>query len=290
MKHLQEPLSRLLVPLDFSRVTDPLLELAGKISLKYNTEVVLLHVIEEGIVDHIMAGYNISELVPNLEREALKKLKDYERRLSSKNVKVSVYPEVPVADPAAAIVSVAEEVGASEILIASKGWGWKRFLPWGSTSRLIVKTSTRPVIYVRATRSEDKVRLLYKDPDIFKNILYARKSSHPKEMLDYLIRLQKKTRGRVTVIRIPEGSETTESVSRELEPITNEISYAGIEVKRLVIRGNVAEEIVKAAEAIGSTAIYTGRTVSQSLSELILGSSLGKILGMTRVPIIIFPE
>ncbi len=288
--HIRGPLSRLLVPLDFSKVSEPLLDLTSQISLKYKSEVILFHAIEEGVVDHIMAGYNISELVPKLEEEALKKLKAFEKKLISKGVRTRIYPEVPVADPAAAIVSVAEEVNASEILMASKGWGWKRILPWGSTSRLVIKTSTRPVIYIRATKSRENVKLLYKDPDIFRNILYARKPFHPKELTDYLILLEKKTKGRITVIRVPEGSETNKTVSKELEPLMDEISFAGIDVNRLIIKGNVAEEIIKAAEAIGSTAIYTGRSVSQSLHELILGSSLGKILGMTKVPVIIFPE
>ena len=290
LSHSPEPLSRILVPVDFSKITEPLIELAASISARYESEIVLLHVIEEGVVEHIMAGYNISELLPSLEREASRKLGELEKRLVSKGARVQVYPEIPVADPATAIVSVADEVNASEILVASKGWGWKRLLPWGSTARLVIKTARRPVIYVRATKEEDKVRLLYKDEDLFKIILYARKPSHPQKMIEYLISLARKTRGRVVVIQIPEGEETPEGVSKNLEPILDEISYSGVNVERIVIRGNVVEEIVRAAETIGATSIFTGRSVSRSLQEMILGSTLGKLLGLTKVPIIVYPE
>ncbi len=290
MSSKPEVLSRVLVPVDFSKITDLLVDVATYISVKYGSEIILLHVIEEGVVEHIMAGYNISELLPSLEREASKKLGMLEEKLRAKGAKVRIYPETPVADPATAIVSIADEINASEILIASKGWGWKRILPWGSTARLVVKTSRRPVIYIRATKENDDVKLLFKDLDFFKTILYARKASHPQRLVDYLINLSKKTNGRIVVIRIPEGGETVERVSKELEPVMNEISYSGINVERIVIKGNVTEEIIKAAEAINSTSIFTGRSITRSLHELILGSTLGKLLGATQIPLIIFPE
>jgi nucleotide-binding universal stress UspA family protein len=290
LSHIPEPLSRVLVPTDFSEVTDPLMKIATYISKKYGSEIVLLHVIEEGLVEHIMAGYNVSELIPTLERESSKKLEALEERLKSEGARVRVYPEIPVADPAVAITSIAEEVNASEILIASKGWGWRRLLSWGSTSRLVVKMSRRPVIYVRASKEKDHVKLLYRDEDFFKNILYARKSSHPKELVEYLISLAKKTKGRVVVIRVPEGEETAENVSKELEPLTEKISYSGVNVERVIVKGNVTEEILRASEVLGATSIFTGRSISRSLHEIVLGSTLGKILSVTKVPIIIYPE
>jgi len=284
-----KPLSRVLVPVDFSSVTPGLLDLAGGVASKYSSQVILFHAIEEGIVEHVAAGYNVADLLPTLERAAREKLPKLAETLRSRGVDVTVFDDMPVADPAVAICNVAREVRASEVMIASKGWGWRRYLTVGSTGRLVVKMCQVPVVYLRATKEDGVVRLLHRGDELFKVILYAYKPGHPEAMVDYLFDLSRKTGAEVVVFYTPEDGESVDKARKEIEDLVSGLSYAGVKAERMILEGKPWNTIASAAEASGATVILMGRTVSKNLSEYILGSTLSRLMSTTRLPLLIYP-
>lgn len=280
-----EPLTRILVPVDFSPVTKPLVDLAASISSQYSSEIVLMHVIEESIVDHVSAGYNVTLLVENLVEESKRKLEELSTYALEKGAaRVSVYREIPIADPAPAIAGVASEIRASEVLVASKGWGLSRLFSLGSTGRLVVKLSPVPVIFVKAIKENDSVRLLLRDGKLFGTLLYAIKHDYTTPSLEYLMKLASLTKSRVTIVHIPE-SGTTEFLS----DIERRLSYSAIEVEVVEVRGRAHDAIIRYARAIGANAIYLERRVHQGPRSIFLGSVLDRVLNAAEVPVIVHP-
>ena len=282
------PLDRILVPLDFSQVTKPILEIASLIASRYGSEIVLMHAIEEHLVEHVAAGYNVSELISVLESKAREALEAYRRELAGRGLRVNVYTDIPVADPAVAIASAAEDVRATEILVASKGWGWRRLIPVGSTSRLLVKIANKPVIYFRASKRGNEVTLLAKEQDPFKLIAYAYRPGHPPEFTDYIISLAKRTSSSILVVSIAEDKSVDE-LSKELDSLLEEFSYAGVKAERVVLPGKAHHDLLRVSEGAGASLIALGRTVKREVHEFILGTTLGRLLSTTRLPLLIYP-
>lgn len=280
-----EPLTRILVPVDFSPVTKPLVDLAASISSQYSSEIVLMHVIEESIVDHVSAGYNVTLLVESLVEESKKKLEELSAYALEKGAaRVSVYQEIPIADPAPAIAGVASEVRASEILVASKGWGLSRLFSLGSTGRLVVKLSPVPVIFVKAMKENDAVKLLLRDGKLFGTLLYAIKHDYTMPSLEYLMKLASLTKSRVTIIHIPESGST-----EFLSDVERRLSYSAIEVEVVEVKGRAHDAILRYARAIGANAIYLERRVHQGPRSIFLGSVLDRVLNAAEVPVIVHP-
>jgi nucleotide-binding universal stress UspA family protein len=279
-----EPLSRVLVPVDFSPITEPIVDLAASISSRYGSEIVLLHVIEESLVEHVAGGYNVSLTVSQLAEEAKRKLGILKSRAEAGGARVRLYDDVPVADPAAAIAGIASEVRASEVLIANRGWGLRRLFSIGSTSRLVVKLSPVPVFFVRAIKKDDKVTLLLNDNNMFGTIVYGIVEKYSEEALEYIARLATKTRSRIVLIHVKENSD-----GAFLSDVEHRLSYTSVEIEKVEVRGRPHSAILAYAEAVGANSIYLERRVHEGVSGIFLGSTVDRILNSSRIPVIVHP-
>ena len=279
-----EPLSRILVPVDFSLVTEPLVDLAAEISSRYGPEIVLLHVIEESLVEHVASGYNVSLTVAGLAEESRRRLELLKSRAESSGARVRVYSDVPVADPAAAIAGVASEVRASEILLASKGWGLRRLFSLGSTSRLVVKLSPVPVFFIKAVKGDGKARLLLNGGTIFGTIVYGIVKDYSTAALEYIAKLASKTGSRLVLIHVKESDGAD-----FLGTVEHRLSYMNVEVEKVEVRGRPYSAILAYAEAVEANSIYLERRLHEGVKSLFLGSTIDRILNSSRLPVIVHP-
>ncbi len=279
-----DPLVRLLVPLDFSPVSEPLLRIAASISKQYSAELVLVHVIEDSIVEHVSAGYNVSLIVSELEREARKKLESFKSMAEELGARATVYDEIPVSDPAAAIAEIASEIRASEVVVASRGWGLKRLFSIGSTSKLLVKLSPVPVLFLRAYKQDDKAAIIVPEGGLFGTIAYAITGTYSEEALDYVTKLASKTKSKIILIHVREkgSGEFVDEVARKL-------SYRGVDVEKVVTTGRPHEAIISYAEAAGASLIFMERRVHEGIKSLFLGSTLDRVLNSSRIPVLVHP-
>ncbi len=279
-----DPLVRLLVPLDFSPVSEPLLQIAVSISKQYSAELVLVHVIEDSIIEHVSAGYNVSLIVSELELEARRKLESYKSMAEKLGARAAIYDEIPVSDPAAAIAEIASEVRASEVVVASRGWGLRRLFSIGSTSRLLVKLSPVPVLFLRAYKQDDKAAIIVPEGGLFSTIAYAITGTYSEEALDYVTKLASKTKSKIVLIHVRErdSGEFVDEVARKL-------SYRGVDVEKVVTTGRPHEAIVSYAEAAGASLIFAERRLHEGIKSLFLGSTLDRILNSSRIPVLVHP-
>ncbi|MEB3860256.1 MAG: universal stress protein [Desulfurococcales archaeon] len=277
--------TRTLLPLDFSPASDAILDVAAYLSVKYGTEIVLAHVIEETIIEHAASGYNVSGLLENVEEEARRRLEAYRDRLEESGARVSVHRDLPVADPAVAVSSIASEEGVSEILIVNKGWGWKRLIPFGSTAKLIIASSPKPVIRVRAVKLERRIILEWPSSP-FHSILLAVARDSDLAMADYVSSIAEKAGSEVIVLHVTEASVREPDI---IQGVLESLEERGVKARKMVIAGRPHARIIEVSEQLGVTSIAMGRSLKSRLVDVVFGSTLYRVVAEARVPVIVHP-
>ncbi|MCE5284025.1 MAG: universal stress protein [Deltaproteobacteria bacterium] len=146
-------LNKLLYPTDFSEIAEKCIDYIETMGEHCTEEVIILHVIDRreiNMVARAMSRY--STLVPvNVEKEMLAKTEEeiakVAQRLRVKGIAVKTRIEVGI--PFTEIVKVAEEEGASAIVIGSHGLSNIREMLLGSVSEKVIRKSPLPVLLVK---------------------------------------------------------------------------------------------------------------------------------------------
>jgi len=164
-------MKRILVPIDFSDVTPPVIDLARQLAKAFDAEIHLVHVKEitaaaaPGTLGYGIAG--MSELAPMAgipvpgfkpipqpipEDEGQKsKLTQWQRERADSGIKVTLYE--PTGVVAEEILNQADELNADLIVIGTHGHGAMYNLLVGSATKGVLKHTTRPVLLVPGPKS-----------------------------------------------------------------------------------------------------------------------------------------
>ena len=282
---MSEAFARTLLPLDFSPASEAVLDVAAYISVRFGSEIVLAHVIEESLIEHAASGYNVSGLLESIEEEARRKLETYRDRLEESGARVSIHREMPVADPAVAISSIASEEGVSEVLIVNKGWGWRRLVPFGSTAKLVIASSPKPVIVVKAVKVEKKIVLEWPEKP-FELILAALAPDSRREMIEYVASIGEKAGSEVILLHVGEEEPREPGIISQAHDILKE---RGVVAKKMIVAGKPHARIVEIAEQLGVSSIALGRSVRARLANIVFGSTLYRVVAEARIPVIVHP-
>jgi len=284
---IREPLTRILLPLDVSPVSIPLARVVGRIASKYDSEVLLFHAIDELAIEHVAGGYDPAKLIKSMEEAALKLLESVKRELEEVNVRVRIIENMPVADPASAIAHTAVEEDVSEIVVSSKGWGIRRLIPIGSTTHLLAKITTRPLIRFKVYHEDDEVKVASSE-DPFKTIIAGVDEKVTDDMLDYLAELVTKADSRLIVIHIEEEEKQGEKI---IGKAVGHLESRGIkDIDSMILTGRPARRLREAAKQLDATAVFVGSVTRRTtLREMLLGSTVGRLLHSLEEPLIIYP-
>lgn len=283
-------LEHLLVPVDFSDVTRELVNAAANIANYYGSRITLLHVIEESIVLHVAGGYDVTGLIKNLESKARKSLEEIRDAMERKGIEVKIYPEMPIGNPGVVIADVAVEIGASEILIATKGLGLSRIIPAGTTLKEAVKLTRVPIIRIKAFKENGQARVVAGMP-MFRKVLLGVDRNVSRDMVDYAFSLASKDEGKVVAVHViePPAVEPSYEIKNILKYCEKLSSEAGVELEAVIARGKPDKLLREILDQMGATSIIVGRTVERRISELILGSTLDRLIGIIDKPLIVYP-
>ena len=164
-------MKRILVPIDFSDVTPPVIDLARQLAKALGAEIHLIHVKEltaaaaPGTLGYSLAG--MPELAPMAgvpvpgfepmpetlpENEAqTSKLAKWQAEIAQDGIKVSLYE--PTGTVAEEILDQAHELNADLIVMGRHGHGAMYNLLVGSATKGVLKHSVRPVLLVPAPKS-----------------------------------------------------------------------------------------------------------------------------------------
>jgi nucleotide-binding universal stress UspA family protein len=164
-------MKRILVPIDFSDVTPPVIDLARHLAKAVDAEIHLVHVKEltaaaaPGTLGYGLAGMSelapmsgvpvsrfepIPQLIPE-DEDQKSKLLQWQKEIADSGIKVSLHE--PTGVVVEEILSEANEINADLIVMGTHGHGAMYNLLVGSTTEGVLKHSTRPVLLVPGSKS-----------------------------------------------------------------------------------------------------------------------------------------
>ena len=140
-------INKILVPIDFSKCTQPALERAGAVANAFGAELHVLHVAEER---HDYQHYGLSpQTIADLERSASEEVEQQMQRATAELGRAAtVHTRTGLAH--AQIGAVAAECGVDLIVMGTRGRRGVNKLMLGSTTERLVRTAPCPVLTVRA--------------------------------------------------------------------------------------------------------------------------------------------
>jgi nucleotide-binding universal stress UspA family protein len=161
----------ILVPIDFSDVTPPVIDLARQLAKALGAEIHLIHVKEltaaatPGILGYGLAGMpELSPMsgvpIPGFEpmpetiaedEGQTSKLAKWQEEIAQDGIKVSLHE--PTGAVAEEILDQADELNADLIVMGTHGHGAMYKLLVGSATKGVLKHSTRPVLLVPGPKS-----------------------------------------------------------------------------------------------------------------------------------------
>ncbi|HMB89420.1 MAG TPA: universal stress protein [Rhodothermales bacterium] len=141
-------IQRILVPIDFSEHSKPLLQVAQALALAYGAQLDLLHVIEIPLFAGIYAGLmTANDLVSEVNKHAPERLQHLWEQEGSAEVQAKVHVEEGHAT--AHIVDFAERLGVDLIVLASQGHSGMEHFLIGSVAERVVRVAPCPVLTLR---------------------------------------------------------------------------------------------------------------------------------------------
>ncbi len=164
-------MKRILVPIDFSDVTPPVIDLARQLAKALGADIHLVHVKEltaaaaPGTLGYGLAGMPelapmsgvpvpgfepMPQLVPE-DEDQRSKLFQWQKEIADGGIKVSLHEPTGVVPEE--ILNQADELNADLIVMGTHGHGAMYNLLVGSATKGVLKHSTRPVLLVPAPRS-----------------------------------------------------------------------------------------------------------------------------------------
>lgn len=138
-----------LVPVDFSAVTDKVIDAALAFAGAFQSKVVLLHIIQPPVVaggEYALPAEVLDEVVTNNKRIALQKLDGRLEAFRRAAIDCSVTAEVGA--PVAAILAAAEKAHADFVIMGSHGHGKLYDFLVGSTASGVIKKAKCGVIVI----------------------------------------------------------------------------------------------------------------------------------------------
>lgn len=139
----------LLVPVDFSAVTEKVIESAVALAKAFRGQVTLLHVIQPPVVaggEYALPLEIVEEAVSTNQRNALQKL---DGRLESfRGAGIECNVKTVIGAPAVAILEAAGSIGADCIVMGSHGHGRLYDFLVGSTANGVIKRAKCAVLVV----------------------------------------------------------------------------------------------------------------------------------------------
>lgn len=249
--------SKILVPTDFSPVADRALDYAMHLAATLGAKVVLLHVLAYPYDWYYWEAEALDGLRHEVEETALRKL----RGLVPPEASVAVRPRLDLhSDVASTVLRVAEDEGASLIVMGTHGWAEER-TALGSVAAQVTRRSTCPVLSLdeRATAEQ-----------VFPRVLVPVDLSEPAaEALRVGVAFAAALGGRVEVLHVvpdepfdpaflggePEGAsdpplaaQQTRAVERWVERTVGTTGDAQVPIDVSLASGDLVDEALRVAE------------------------------------------
>lgn len=153
---MTRPITRILVPTDFSTATELALDYAVTVASRFGASLQLLHVVDDPLVTGAVGSEVYITSLPSLRQRLIDDAARRLGRLAFTCGRVAARREVRIGRPADAICEVAREEGCDLIVMGTHGRTGMAHVLLGSVAEQVVRKAPCPVLTVR-----DSARLAF---------------------------------------------------------------------------------------------------------------------------------
>ncbi len=294
--------TRLLVPLDGSRLAEAALPVAERLALAFDAVMVLLHVVErdarptihgeQHFTDHATADNYLQALV---------------EQASVRGVQVSLHThDVPEGDVAASIARHASEVHADLIVLCTHGSSGVRALLSGSIAQQVLQRGTTPVLLVRPPASgmspprfDPHTILVPLDGTVAAEVALGPATTLAMKLgarlhLMMVVATPETVRGDRAAVAtlLPSATRALLDIEQEqaddyLHAQAARLHTAGLDVVTEVRRGDTAQQLAGEAAEHGIDLLVASTHGRAGLQAVWAGSTTARLLSRTTTPVLL---
>jgi nucleotide-binding universal stress UspA family protein len=281
---------------DLSPASDIAVEQAALLAKQWDTELVLLHVFNDGFWSSIKAIYAAERwAVTEPVLVARNRLSQQVRELAQRHG-TRVRGETRTGRAASEIAAFGREQDAQLLVVGEHGVDWIGDTVVGGTALKVLKRAELPVLLARRPASADFSRILLAT-DFSDNAMRAAKLSlrwfpHARQQLVHAyyvafegrMRLAGAVHEDIERYRGDEASRAERKIQEQLNALQAESS-----VGKLLVRGAPAPVLIEQAERLGADLIVIGKHGGAVLDEMLLGSVTQNVLYHAGCNVLLVP-
>ncbi len=273
--------NKILVPIDFSKLSLTALEQSYNLAKKYHAEITLLYIIEDhGMIaklfsqkQHEDLRQNVQNDLDELARETAKKSNLVVNSLIGRG---SVYEQ---------IIEVSQLINATMIIMGTTGDSTvkKKFI--GSNALRVVRESHIPVITIKAEEHRKGIQNIVLPLDL---------SKETREKIGMAIHLSKLFNGavvRVVSVLFTSDEFVVNRLTRQLGQAKAFLEKEGVECSAEIVKGvkgedSLAQNILEYAEKVDGDLIMIMTQQELEFTKYFIGSSAQEIINHSSIPVL----
>lgn len=289
---------RILVPVDFSEITNATLRTAKRICEAHGGEVILFHAVSpvlymphpESLSVDVIDVKVLQDIEAKKRKEAEERLRGLQEFLKPVGSRILV----EVGDPRDLILEAEERENPDIVIIGSHRKGLVERILIGSTAEKVVKHSLRPMIVIKGF-----------EPTFSRKVVLAYDFSRTaEEMVTFALEFLKPFGVRVEILHVEERidipvverigeaiyAKYREEKRKYMRSVEGRFREAGLEVSSVFREGeDPAEEIVRRIREDGEIdMLLMGSRGLSGLRRVLLGSTSTEVFRKVDIPILIY--
>ena len=295
--------TRILVPLDGSRLAEASLGAAAYLAKTLNLAVTLVHVIEYHAPDEIHGEPHLTT-----EEDARFYLDEVARRAFPKGIQVDPHVHTSeVKDVAASIVNHIQELKCDLVVMCTHGRGGLRSWLFGNIAQQVIRLGKTPVLLIEPLGSGESPAFVCKrllvaldgNPDHEQGLPVAIDLARgcPADIHLVMVvptRKELSMENAATATLLPGSTsallDLTETSAREyLGHLVGTLSSEGISVTAEVRRGDPAKTIIRTARRVGADVIVLGTHGKAGMDAFWSGSLTPLVSSRSHLPLLLVP-
>ena len=269
-------MKKILVPIDFSQVSNYAADFAVDLAEKSGAEIIFLHSMHFNYFNDFphAPGVNLQTIIDEVKSSVDEKIKDFTDKLDTS---ARVQRRVSGVHLLEAVKDTIAEDNIGLVVMGTKGSsGWAEFFAGSNTER-IVRWADCPVISVPATSSFDTIKKILIPIDL---------NELQDEFLSKLAKLQKLFSAEVEFlwVRTPHNIENGEKVTEEFHKAINKY---GFKSPTFTISSSVfpADGILEQALDLGADMVAMATHARRGISHWLSGSLTEDTLNHVKIPV-----
>ena len=272
--------SKIVVPIDFSEQSMIALGQSYNLAREYGAEILLLHVMEEGILPKVVTAKHLADMKKDIQK-SLDKLAEE----TSKKSKITVDTMIAKGKVYEKIIEVADMVGALMIIMGCNSRKKLRARFIGSNALRVVREATCPVITIKGKHHREGCKNIVLPLDLTKET---------KDKVQKAIDVAKlgsfKAAIRVVCVLQIKDEFIVNRHTRQMEQVKSYIQKQGVECSAEIIKTTKGEDtlaqcIIDYANKVDGDLLMIMTQQEANFTRMFIGSTAQEIVNNSDIPV-----